>query len=306
MAVGLLRATGSVPPWNRVRAEEIKTDIGEPALRRAAEPATRNSSAYGWECAVGPRVTLLREGATLIGRNVSTRGIQIDEPGISARHALAIAGGEGLQILDLRSSNGLTVGGKAVTRFRCPRRTAVAVGPVNVTLRPVPRPDGPLEPGDERALELPLRTVLDALASPEPLEKRLAGLLKIVGETWRLELAFALVGTGVSRLQETWPARAPAAVDQFLGRLAAQVARDRRMMRASCGDMAGARSAVGAPLQAGGKELGALVFLCSPDTPGRLFGSAGVEPLERLAALASLEVQNDSFTQRGALTEWPS
>ena len=82
----------------------------------------------------GGEAFALGDAVTHIGRGVGN-GVRLDDPTVSARHAIVVARPAGLRILDDRSTNGTIVNGRRVDEAELQDGDVVVLGRVVLTYR---------------------------------------------------------------------------------------------------------------------------------------------------------------------------
>jgi pSer/pThr/pTyr-binding forkhead associated (FHA) protein len=106
----------------RPRGDEQPRDSGPPTLGR------------GRYLICGGQAFTLTADVTHIGRGM-TADIRLDDHTVSARHAIIVARGERLRILDDRSTNGTVVNGRRVDEAELRDGDVVVLGRVVLTYR---------------------------------------------------------------------------------------------------------------------------------------------------------------------------
>ncbi len=108
----------------RPRADDDRSDASPPALGR------------GRYLVCGGQAFTLTADVVHIGRGM-TADIRLDDHTVSARHAIVVARGERLRILDDRSTNGTVVNGRRVDEVELRDGDVVVLGRVVLTYRDV-------------------------------------------------------------------------------------------------------------------------------------------------------------------------
>ncbi|MTH97503.1 GGDEF domain-containing protein [Roseibium sp. RKSG952] len=139
-----MKPRASYDLYSRDRLVDLGTDTDDTVQLDPAVPANRNESfsevnAITRPCIVfvngheSGRVVVLDAPTVEIGRS-SRCGVVVSEPTVSRRHLLMEVTPDGVQVVDLRSRNGVFVNGKKITRDWLARNDQVRIGP-EVVLR---------------------------------------------------------------------------------------------------------------------------------------------------------------------------
>lgn len=132
-----VRHRRSLRAWDVIRVGNVVLEVNDPTVNRPSDWALRSESdllaAQFWPLA----------GVTVIGRGVEC-DLKIDDATLSRRHAELSVRGEGLQVRDLASANGVFVNEERVDqaelhagdRLRFGARTFLVVGPERKAPRP--------------------------------------------------------------------------------------------------------------------------------------------------------------------------